>query len=102
MFVNMETTVLQEYVNVQASERWNLVASRFLSAYERNVAVGKIASAIQSYIHELERPSDPLVADFYAYALKRVDFYTIALELIQAAEAAELCRVHESEWPMPA
>jgi len=102
MFVNMETTVLQEYVSVQASERWNLVVSRFLSAYERNVAVGKIASAIQSYIHELERPSDPLAADFYAYALKRVDFYTIALELIQAAEAAEPYRVCESERPMAA
>ena len=102
MFVNMETTVLQEYVNVQANERWNLVVTRFLSAYERNVAVGKIASAIQSYIHELETPSDPLVADFYAYALKRVDFYTIALELIQAAEVAKPCRVPGGERPMAA
>ena len=102
MFVNMETTVLQEYVNVQANERWNLAVTRFLSAYERNLAVGKIASAIQSYIYELDRPCDPLVADLYGYALKRVDFYTIALELIQAAEAAEACRVCESEQPIAA
>jgi hypothetical protein len=102
MFVNMETTVLQEYVNVQANEGWNLVVSRFLSAYDRSVAVGKIASAIQSYVYELDGPADPLAADLYAYALKRVDFFTIALELIQAAEAAEPCQVHESERPMAA
>jgi len=76
--------------------------SSVLSAYDRNITVGKIADAIQSYIHEQDRPSDSLVADLYAYALKRVDFYTIALELVQAAEAVEPCRVHESGLSMAA
>ena len=102
MFVNMETTVLQEYVNVQANERWNLAVTRFLSSYDRSVAVGKIASAIQSYIYELDGPPDPLAADLYAYALKRVDFFTIALELIQAAETIEHHRILESERPIAA
>ena len=100
MFVNLETTVLQEYVNAQADGRWKPVVTRFLLRHDRNVAVGKIAGAIQSYIYEQETPSDPLAANFYAYALRRVDFYTIALELVQAAEAAQSCRVHDSERPM--
>jgi len=86
MFVNMETTVLQAMINADADRMWNPVATKFLSAYERNVAVGKIASAIQWHIYDQERPADSLLADLYMHALKRVDFYTIALELVQAAE----------------
>ena len=89
MFVNLETTVLRELVNAQASSKWNALVVRFLSHYERNIAVGKIADAIQAGIFEQQTPSDPLVADLYGCALKRVDFYTIALELVQAVEAGE-------------
>ena len=47
MFVNLETTVLRELVNAQAGSKWNALVVRFLSHYERNIAVGKIANAIQ-------------------------------------------------------
>jgi len=94
MFVNLETTVLRELVNVQAESKWNALVVRFLSCYERNIAVGKIANAIQWDIFEQQTPSDPLVADLYGYALKRVDFYTIALELVQAVEAGQPQATH--------
>jgi hypothetical protein len=89
MFVNLETTVLRELVNAEAVSKWNAVVVRFLSCHERTIAIGKIANAIQWDIFEQQTPSDPLVADLYGYALKRVDFYTIALELVQAVEAGE-------------
>ena len=101
MFVNLETTVLQEIVNAEADSKWNTVVARLLASYERNVAVGKIAYAIQWDIYERERPDDSLVADLYTHALRRVDFYTIALGLIQAAEAMG-CRALDQAAPMAA
>jgi hypothetical protein len=101
MFVNLETTVLQELVNAEADSKWNQVVARLLASYERNVAVGKIANAIQWDIYERECPLDPLVADLYMHALKRVDFYTIALELIKGAEALG-CRALDHVAPMAA
>ena len=89
MFINLETTVLQELVNADADSRWKSVAAQLLSTNDRNVAVGRLANAIQQYIHEQQEPSDRLVADLYTHALKRVDFYSIALGLIQMAEAAD-------------
>jgi hypothetical protein len=102
MFVNLETTVLQELVNAEADRKWNVLVARLLRADQRELVVGRIANAIQRSIYDYATPSDPLVADLYTYALKRVDFYTIALELVQAAEAVEPCRVHESERPLAA
>jgi hypothetical protein len=52
MFVNLETTVLQEIINAEADSKWNAVVSRLLWSYERNVAVGKIANTIQSDIYK--------------------------------------------------
>jgi hypothetical protein len=87
MFVNLETTVLQAIINAEADSKWNAVVVRLLARYERNVAVGKIANAIQWDIYEREWPLDPLVSDLYRHGLKRVDFFTLALELIKSAEA---------------
>jgi hypothetical protein len=89
MFVNLETTVLQELVNANAVTKWQSIASQFLATNDRNVAVGRIASVLQLHFYEQEKPLHPLVADLYEHALKRVDFYSIALGLIQAAEAAD-------------
>jgi hypothetical protein len=55
------------------------VAAQLLSTNDHNVAVGRLANALQQYIHEQQEPSDQLAADLYTYALKRVDFYSIAL-----------------------
>ena|SRR2546430_2681571 len=89
MFVNLETSTLQEFVNRQADFNWTTVATGFLLIHDRNVAVGKVADAIRWYVYALEAPSDPLLLSLYALALRRVDFYSIALNLIQAAEAAD-------------
>jgi hypothetical protein len=89
MFVNLETTVLQELINADADSKWKSVAAGFLLTNDRNVAVGRIANVLQQYIYDQQEPSDPLVADLYTHALKRVDFYSIALGLIHAAEAAD-------------
>jgi hypothetical protein len=89
MFVNLETSTIKELVNEQADSKWTAVATGFLLIQDRNVAVGRIADAIRWYVYALEAPSDPLTLSLYAEALKRVDFYSIALGLIQAAEAAD-------------
>ena len=89
MFVNLETTVIQELINADTDTRWRSVAADFLLTEDRNVAVGQIANVLQQYIYDQQEPSDPLVAALYAHALKRVDFYSIALGLIHAAEAAD-------------
>jgi hypothetical protein len=104
MFVNLETSTLKELVNGQADSKWTAVATGFLSTHDRNVAVGKIADAIRWYVYALEVPSDSLALSLYAEALKRVDFYSIALGLIQAAEAADPSLVTASvdEEPMAA
>jgi hypothetical protein len=89
MFVNLETRTVQEFVNRQADFNWTAAATGFLLIHDRNVAVGRVADAIRWYVYALEGPSDPLLLSLYAQALRRVDFYSIALELIQAAEAAD-------------
>jgi hypothetical protein len=91
MFVNMETTVLRELINAEADSRWNALVARLLCSDQRELVVGKVASALQRSICEQEMPCDALAADLYAQALKRVDFYTIALDLVHAVEVAESC-----------
>jgi hypothetical protein len=49
----------------------------------------KLQMQFGGYVYALAAPPDPLALSFYAEALKRVDFYSIALGLIQAAEAAD-------------
>jgi predicted ATPase len=89
MFVNLETSTVEALVNGQADSKWTAVAIGFLLIHDRNVAVGKIADAIRGYVYALAAPADQLALSFYAEALKHVDFYSIALGLIQAAEAAD-------------
>lgn len=102
MFVNLETTVLQELINVEADSKWNALVANLLCTDHREMVVGKIANALQRSIRDQKTPSDLLVADLYACALKRVDFYTIALELVQAAEAANAYRTCDAEGPVAA
>ena len=102
MFVNPETTVLQALVNVDADRLWYPMAAKFLATYERELAVGKIAGAIQAHIYEQQEPSDPLAADLYRYALQRVDFYIIALGLVQAAESAAPHRFGDTQQAVAA
>ena len=65
------------------------MVARLLYTDYREMVVGKVASALQRSICDQNMPSDPLAADLYAHALKRVDFYTIPLYLVQAVETAE-------------
>ena len=105
MFVNLETSTIKELVNGQADSRWTTEATRCLLAGDRNVAVGKLAGAVWRYVYTLEAPSDPLALSLYEEALKRVDFYYIALGLIQTAEAADPSLIEASldeEEPMAA
>jgi hypothetical protein len=102
MFVNLETTVLQELINAEADNKWNALVGSLLYTDHRELVVGKIANALQRSICGQKTPTDPLVADLYAYALRRVDFFTIALELVQAAETAGTSPVCDNAGPMAA
>ena len=104
MFINLETGALKELVDAQAASRWIAVATAFLLRNDRNVAVGKTAEAIRWYAYDLEAPEHPLALSLYAEALKRMDFYSVALALIQAAEAADPSLVESSidEEPLAA
>jgi hypothetical protein len=88
MFVNLETSDFREVLQELGRETWNAVAVGFLERNDRNVAVGKIADAVQFYAAEQPVPGEPMLATLFSCALKRVDFYTLALELVQRVEAA--------------
>ena len=102
MFVNLETTVLQELINAEADSKWNALVVSLLSTDCRELVVGKIANALQQSIWNQSVPTDPLVADLYTHALRRVDFYSIALALVQAAETAGTAPVCDNARPMAA
>jgi hypothetical protein len=88
MFVNLETSDFREAMCVHGAEAWDRMAIGFLERYDRNVAVGKMAEAIQCKAGEQAVPENPLLATLFSCALRRVDFYTLALELVQRAESA--------------
>ena len=87
MFVNLETTVLSELVKAGARENWIAVTSAFLHFHERDAALAKLAEAIRWYVREQATHSDSVTADFYRHAITRVDFFSIARDLIDAAGA---------------
>src|SRR4249920_2469812 len=88
MFVTLETSDFRELLQGFGEETWNAVAIGFLKRNDRNVAIGKLADAVQFYAAEQPVPAEPMLATLYSCALKRVDFYTLALELVQRVEAA--------------
>src|SRR4051794_9572177 len=95
MFVNLETSDFRGVLHGLGEETWNAVAIAFLERNDRNVAIGKIADAVQFYAAEQPIPAEPMLATLYSCALKRVDFYTLALELVQRVEAANPSLVKE-------
>jgi hypothetical protein len=97
MFVNLETTVVQQLINAQAESKWNAQVARLLAMDNREMVVGRLPAALQLWIYDPNIPADPLAVDLYSYALKRVDFYTIALQLVQATETHKPCQIGEYE-----
>ena len=89
MFVNLETNDSREAMWAQGAEAWSAIAIRFLQHNDRNVAVGKIADALQLYAVEQPKPDDHMLAALFSLALARVDYYTLALEVVQRVEAAD-------------
>ena len=61
-----------------------------LRQYDRNMAVGQIAEAIQRYVSDQGMPEDLLCATLYQHTLRRIVFYSLALGMVQAVEAADL------------
>jgi hypothetical protein len=89
MFINLETIDFRNAMKVQGDNIWNEVATESLRRNDRNMAVGTIAEILQHHAMKQPIPDDHLVASLYTLALQRVDFYSIALELVQAAEASD-------------
>ena len=89
MFVNLETSDFREAMWAHGSETWIAIAIRFLQRNDRNVAVGNIAAALQLYAVEQPKPEDHMLATLFSIALVRVDYYTLALEVVQRVEAAD-------------
>ena len=95
MFVNLETSDFREVLQGLGHETWNALATGFLTRNDRNVAIGKIADAVQFYAAEQPVPEEPMLATLYSCALKRIDYYTLALELVQRVEAANPSLIKE-------
>ena len=71
-------------------KRWykaTAVTIAFLRFHERDAAVARLADAIRWYVCDQASHPDPVTAEFYRHALTRVDFSSIARDLIDAAEA---------------
>ena len=95
MFVNLETSDFRESLKAAEEARWHAIAVDILRNNDRSVAVGKIAEALQQYACELPAPIEPMHAALYALALARIDFFTLALELILGAEASDPTLIEE-------
>jgi hypothetical protein len=89
MFVNLETCDFREAMAAVGETEWRAIAGGFLKRNERPVAIGKIADALQFFARDQGTPKEMLHASLYAIALQRIDFYTLALELVQLAEVAD-------------
>ena len=89
MFVNLETSDFRAAMWAHGAETWTTLAIRFLQRNDRNVAVGNIAAALQLYAVEQPKPEDQMLARLFSLALVRVDYYTLALEIVQRVEAAD-------------
>ncbi len=89
MFINLETSDFRNAMSVLGDNLWNEIATESLRRNDRNMAVGTIAEILQHHAIKQPIPDDHLVASLYTLALQRVDFYSIALELVQAAEAID-------------
>jgi len=89
MYVNIETTVLEELLTAGAGRKWNLAAIAFMRSHDREVAIAKLAQTINRYVRDQTTNTDQVAADFYQHALTRADCLSIAQALIQAAESAE-------------
>jgi hypothetical protein len=89
MFVNLETCEFREAMTALSDQEWRDITVGMLKRNDRTVAIGKIADALQFYARDQGAPTDALHASLYAIALQRIDFYTLALELVQRAEAAD-------------
>ncbi len=96
MFLNTETREFKDAVNVQGNPSWNTMTVGLLQQHERNVAVGNIAKALRGYASEQPKPDDPLCRRLYELALRHVDFYWLALELVQSAEQEDPSLIRRS------
>lgn len=88
-FFNLETATLNDSLNGAADADWAALAAGALRQHDRNVAVGEIAEAIQRYVSNQGMPEDLLCAKLYQQALRRIDFYSLALGMVQAVEAVD-------------
>src|SRR6476620_1596343 len=86
---NLETAALNDSLRAAPHADWTAVATAALRQYDRNMAVGEIAEAIQRYVSDQGMPEDLLCAKLYQQALRRIDFYSLALSMVQAVEGAD-------------
>jgi hypothetical protein len=88
-FANIETGVAIDWYLTQPKDYWREEAATMLRGLGREVAIGKLAESLQmAACVEVER-LDGLGRDLLVGALRRVDFYSLALLLVQNAEAAD-------------
>ena len=89
MFVNLETSDFREAINTSCADQWPGIAAAILRRNDREVAIGKIADQLQCYATEQAPRADTLHASLYGLALARIDFFTLALELVLGAEKSD-------------
>lgn len=102
MFTNLETNDFRSAMGAHGDGRWNSMTIEALRHNDRNIAIGAIAKAIQWFAMRQPIPEDLLAASLYTLAVQRVDFYFLALELVQAAESSDRTLVKELAAEEPA
>ena|SRR5690349_770333 len=88
MFETLETSDFRQALRGNEEEILK-AAIGYLQANDRNGAVGKIAEALQVYAMKQPMPGEEMLAKLYVLALVRVDYYTLALEIVQRLQAAD-------------
>jgi hypothetical protein len=101
LLLSSETVAVKDWLVAQAGAQWRNSAADMLRRYERHLAIGKLAEALQVAAWAEASMLRGLPATLLSRSLGRVDFFSIALSFLQQAEAADpsLMRRRENEPP---
>ena len=88
-FETAETLWVKEWLRVNQTKQWTGTVTDLLCRYDREIAIGKLAEALQMALQADVVIPDGLAGELYLHALQKVDFYFLGLQLVKAAETAD-------------
>jgi hypothetical protein len=85
---NPEMDAVQEWLS-EDGNCWIAIASAFLQRNEREIALGKLANALQYLLRDGPPSLDTLGGRLFRAGTSRIDYQAVAVQIALAAEAAD-------------